>query len=262
MIFCWILLLFSASIRVQASCNINTVDSSWGKKSWGKFEFTVPASTTTGLYAKKEIFLKGFLQYSSIYNFFFILGWTIEVTFDKPVKKLKVWNGKNISCSGTVCTFSNKNWNKVQNQGSMLSLGYEVKFQKKPVGNLVGLKFNEIDVCSSTDTTTTAATTTTTTTTTTPKPKKAFGGFTIKSNDFGNSEVFQLPWCKVAKQAKCPNSGETCCKNKITKVEIVPENTKCGDNRKNFQCTAVQVNILLFEGKYIFLSQCIDTLQK
>ena len=161
MIFCWVLFLFSASIiNVQASCNINTVYSSWGKNSNGKFEFTVPASTTTGLCAK-------FFRIKHTYIIIILLGWTIEVTFDKPVKKLKVWNGKKISCSGTVCTFNNKNWNKVQNQGSILSLGYQVKFEKKPVGNLVSLKFNGIDVCSSTDTTTTAATTTITTTTTT-----------------------------------------------------------------------------------------------
>ena len=63
--------------------------------------------------------------------------------------------------------------------------------------------------------------------------------------------VFELqtrpPWCEKSKQATCP-TGETCCKTKITKVEIVPPNTKCGQNRKNFECTPVQVNTY-----YIFL---------
>ena len=53
------------------------------------------------------------------------------------------------------------------------------------------------------------------------------------------------PWCEKSKQATCPNAGETCCKTKITKVEIVPPNTKCGQNRKNFECIPVQVNAYL-----------------
>ena len=52
-------------------------------------------------------------------------------------------------------------------------------------------------------------------------------------------------WCEKSKQATCPNAGETCCKTKITKVEIVEPNTKCGENRENFECTPVQVIIRL-----------------
>ena len=49
-------------------------------------------------------------------------------------------------------------------------------------------------------------------------------------------------WCELPKEAKCPNIGETCCKTKITELEVVEPNTKCGENGKNFQCTPVQVN--------------------
>ena len=61
-------------------------------------------------------------------------------------------------------------------------------------------------------------------------------------------------WCELPKEAKCPNIGETCCKTKITEVEVVEPNTKCGENGKNFQCTPVQVNITisicLMESRY------------
>ena len=57
--------------------------------------------------------------------------------------------------------------------------------------------------------------------------------------------IGRRPSCEKSKQATCPNAGETCCKTKITKVEIVEPNTKCGENRENFECTPVQVIIRL-----------------
>ena len=61
-------------------------------------------------------------------------------------------------------------------------------------------------------------------------------------------------WCELPKEAKCPNSDETCCKTKKPEVEVVEPNTKCGENGKNFQCTPVQVNITisicLMESRY------------
>ena len=61
-------------------------------------------------------------------------------------------------------------------------------------------------------------------------------------------------WCQLPKEAKCPNSDETCCKTKKPEVEVVEPNTKCGENGKNFQCTPVQVNITisicLMESRY------------
>ena len=79
-----ILLLFH---QVQGDCsNENKFTSSWATGANGAFSFKVPESTST--------------------------GWTIKVTFDKPVTNLNVWNGQNEQCNGNVCTFSNKNWNK------------------------------------------------------------------------------------------------------------------------------------------------------
>ena len=57
--------------------------------------------------------------------------------------------------------------------------------------------------------------------------------------------IGRRPSCEKSKQATCPNAGETCCKTKITKLEIVEPNTKCGENRENFECTPVQVIIRL-----------------
>ena len=86
--------------QVQGDCsNENKFTSSWGTGANGAFSFKVPESTST--------------------------GWTIQVTFDKPVTKLNVWNGQNEQCTGNVCTFSNKNWNKrhsvyIRAEGSLL----------------------------------------------------------------------------------------------------------------------------------------------
>ena len=75
--------------QVQGDCsNENKFTSSWGTGANGAFSFKVPESTTT--------------------------GWKIQVTFDKPVTNLNVWNGQNEQCNGNVCTFYNKNWNKRQ----------------------------------------------------------------------------------------------------------------------------------------------------
>ena len=73
--------------QVQGDCtNENKFTASWSTGANGAFSFKVPESTST--------------------------GWTIKVTFDKPVTNLNVWNGQNEQCNGNVCTFSNKNWNK------------------------------------------------------------------------------------------------------------------------------------------------------
>merc|ERR1712223_2214784 len=69
---------------------------------------------------------------------------------------------------------------------------------------------------------------------------KAESQFVVFSIIENNSSISRPPWCEKSKQATCPNAGETCCKTKITKVEIVEPNTKCGQNRKNFECTPVQ----------------------
>jgi hypothetical protein len=73
--------------QVQGDCsNENKFTTSWGTGANGAFSFKVPESTSS--------------------------GWIIQVTFDKPVTNLNVWNGQNEQCNGNVCTFSNKSWNK------------------------------------------------------------------------------------------------------------------------------------------------------
>ena len=93
--------------QVQGDCsNENKFTSSWGTGANGAFSFKVPESTST--------------------------GWTIQVTFDKPVTKLNVWNGQNEQCNGNVCTFINKNWNKrhsiyIRTGGSLLLFSFWYK---------------------------------------------------------------------------------------------------------------------------------------
>ena len=79
------------------------------------------------------------------------------------------------------------------------------------------------------------------------------------------SAVFEHPsWCEKPKQAKCPNTGETCCKTKIVvepaaqppqreeenldpttspepAAQPPPIKSKCGDHGEDFQCVALQV---------------------
>ena len=93
--------------QVQGDCsNENKFTTSWGTGANGAFSFKVPESTSS--------------------------GWIIQVTFDKPVTNLNVWNGQNEQCNGNVCTFSNKNWNKrhsiyIRTGGSLAESFYNIK---------------------------------------------------------------------------------------------------------------------------------------
>ena len=122
-----LLLLTLAASNAYASCEANQELKSWGKAARGKFQFTVPESTTD--------------------------GWTIVVTFDKPVEKLKVWKGIGYGCSGSKCVFGAKDKNKVLTAGSTMTMQYKVWFQDKPVGTVVSFtmsstKFSDIELCS------------------------------------------------------------------------------------------------------------------
>ena len=122
-----LLLLTLAASNAYASCEANQELKSWGKAARGKFQFTVPESTTD--------------------------GWTIVVTFDKPVEKLKVWKGIGYGCSGSKCVFGNKEKNKVLTAGTVVNMQYKVWFQDKPVGTVVSIQmsstnFSDIELCS------------------------------------------------------------------------------------------------------------------
>ena len=121
-----LLLLTLAASNAYASCEANQELKSWGKTARGKFQFTVPESTRD--------------------------GWTIVVTFDKPVEKLKVWKGIGYGCSGSKCVFGAKDKNKALTAGSTMIMQYKVWFQDKPVGTVVSIQmsstsFSDVELC-------------------------------------------------------------------------------------------------------------------
>jgi hypothetical protein len=124
--------------QVAADCSgVNKDYSTWHNGGNGKFSFIVPETTNK---------------------------WKIEVTFDRDVSDLQVWNGKKVKCKGKTCTFKNKKWNKKQKKGDQLELGYQLGFDSLPAPEVTSLKFNGVELCSEGEptTTTTIAPTTTT----------------------------------------------------------------------------------------------------
>ncbi len=69
---------------ISANCSSKYVAiNTWGTGQTAKFDFTIPQTSTSA-------------------------GWTVKVTFDKAPKKFVVYNGKNVQCTRTVCTFTNR----------------------------------------------------------------------------------------------------------------------------------------------------------
>ena len=54
--------------------------------------------------------------------------WKITLTFDKTVKSMDAHQGRDESCDGTICTFTNENWNGNQQLGNMLELTYQIQY--------------------------------------------------------------------------------------------------------------------------------------
>lgn len=98
----WIPIITLSLCLTYVSSECNQITNAWNKGANGEFSIEVPEDTK---------------------------GWEVTVTFDRPVKKLRVWNGRKVKCDGNVCTFKNKGWNKKQNAGTILKLGYQVKFR-------------------------------------------------------------------------------------------------------------------------------------
>jgi len=51
-------------------------------------------------------------------------SWTIEVTFDAPIISFTVWDGTNIACSDSTCTFDNQDYNGVKSAGETLDIDF------------------------------------------------------------------------------------------------------------------------------------------
>jgi hypothetical protein len=56
-----------------------------------------------------------------------VATWTVTVQFSSSVNGLSVWNGANINCAGSTCTFTDAGYNANQAIGASLTLGFQVK---------------------------------------------------------------------------------------------------------------------------------------
>ena len=72
--------------------------------------------------------------------------WKVTLTFSSPVTNLQVWDGLNIECNGHVCIFENQGYNEVQSAGTQLKIDFLMDFVSE-LPDLVGLKVNDVDVC-------------------------------------------------------------------------------------------------------------------
>ena len=94
------------------------VTSEWGTGQKANIIISVPTATTT---------------------------WKVTVTYDKDVKGIKVWKGKNEECNGKVCTFTNKREESLE-EGQTLELVHRLGFQSE-VAKVVGVDFNGEKIC-------------------------------------------------------------------------------------------------------------------
>merc|ERR1711963_317372 len=75
----------------------------------------------------------------------------MTVVFDKDVSQLQVYNGRKVECEGNVCTFKSRQWNKAQDEGDQLYLGYQTSFDSLPAPEVTSLKFNNHELCAGED---------------------------------------------------------------------------------------------------------------
>ena len=94
------------------------VTSEWGTGQKGNIIINVPTATST---------------------------WKVTVTFDKNVKGIKVWKGRNEECVEKVCTFTNKK-EEALDEGHTLELVHRLGFESE-VAKVVGIDFNGEKIC-------------------------------------------------------------------------------------------------------------------
>ena len=74
--------------------------------------------------------------------------WKVKITFDKNVRAIKVFKGKNEECDGKVCTFTQKTEESLV-EGQTLELAHRVgfTFSDSEVAKVVGIDFNGEKIC-------------------------------------------------------------------------------------------------------------------
>ena len=121
MIFCWILLLLSASglsLGDDSCSDVVAYSSIWESGASGKLTVTFPSTVS---------------------------AWKIEITFTAAVTDFQIWVGVNIQCSGTKCTFENMSWNGNQNAGS--TLGIDFLYYSNGYDKISGVSIDGTNVC-------------------------------------------------------------------------------------------------------------------
>ena len=79
----------------------HTFTEQWGSGSNGQFEITVPEATSE---------------------------WMITVSYSKPINSINAWQGAEESCDGTICTFTNEEWNGQHTAGATFGMGYGILY--------------------------------------------------------------------------------------------------------------------------------------
>ena len=79
----------------------HTFTEQWSSGSNGQFEITVPEATSE---------------------------WTITVSYSKPINSINAWQGAEESCDGTICTFTNEEWNGQHTAGATFGMGYGILY--------------------------------------------------------------------------------------------------------------------------------------
>ena len=77
--------------------------------------------------------------------------WKINVTFSNNITKMVVYNGIDENCVGNICSFKSLNWNGPQEKSAKISLKYQISFEAESTTDVIGIIFNEYDICSSKD---------------------------------------------------------------------------------------------------------------
>ena len=60
-----------------------------------------------------------------------------------------VYDGTNENCVGNVCTFKSLSWNGAQEKDVEISLQYKINFDAESTTDVIGISFNEYNICSS-----------------------------------------------------------------------------------------------------------------